>query len=95
MTDDNNQEDKPSFFDFSEEEARSWPPSGSYETEDEGGIADTPEEDASTKFDVTDLVEDDVIAESSDKPETVKEEAKPEGEGGDYVDMLFTCGPFH
>ena len=41
MTEGNNPEEKPSFFDFSEEEARSWPPANSYETEDETDVPET------------------------------------------------------
>lgn len=83
MTEGKNPEDKPSFFDFSEEEARSWPPPNSYQTEDESDAIKTSSEEA---FSIDNLLND-------PEPEPNKAEDKPQEtqqiESPDYVDMMF------
>ncbi len=98
MTEGKNPEDKPSFFDFSEEEARSWPPANSYETEDETDVPETAAEQADVEeLDIDDLYKEEASIPEEPatpiiEPEAVKaeEETKLPETGGKYVDMLFT-----
>lgn len=88
MTEGNNPEEKPSFFDFSEEEARSWPPANSYEIEDETEeVSDTVSPAAEPEeFDPLTIV-DPVLA--NDEPE-ILEDKSIDDNGSQFVDMLFT-----
>ncbi|MBT6844039.1 MAG: hypothetical protein HOA17_09665 [Candidatus Melainabacteria bacterium] len=69
MVDDKNSDDKPSFFDFSDDEARSWPPTDSHPTEDDIETAAIEEpaslEDATVEAELPSL-----------KPETASSEPK-------------------
>ena len=99
MTEGKNPEDKPSFFDFSEEEARSWPPANSYETEDETDAPEATVEPARTEK-LKDILEEKASTPEEVKPDisTYQEsETQPAEEyteipetGGKYVDKLFT-----
>lgn len=68
MVDDKNPGERPSFFDFSDDEARSWPPAESHPTEEPKGSAEPASSD---DFNIEDLFSDDLA-----DPEPVKA-AKP------------------
>lgn len=99
MTEGKNPEDKPSFFDFSEEEARSWPPVNSYETEDEEVKASEyqpAQPQAQTEeADIEDLFTS--VEDETPKPEEtqtqeleIEEDFEIPQSETKYVDMLFT-----
>ncbi|MDA0771756.1 MAG: hypothetical protein O3C63_02315 [Cyanobacteria bacterium] len=82
MVDDKNSDDKPSFFDFSDDEARSWPPADSHPTEDDSETEDIEEttieaelpsiQTASSEpeeFNVEDLFSDDLEEVAEAEPE--------------------------
>jgi len=84
MTDDNNPEEKPSFFD-SADEAKSWPPSEGYEVE-ESDIPD-PVASAPTENNFEPDALDELLAEE-DKVEEAPTIEPQEIAGTDYMDML-------
>lgn len=86
MTDDNNPEEKPSFFD-SADEAKSWPPSEGYEVE-ESDIQD-PIIDAFTEASHSEPdALDELLAEEEEKEKEAEPVDPQDIAGTDYMDML-------
>lgn len=83
MTEGKNPGDKPSFFDFSEEEARSWPPANSYQTEDDASEIKAASEEVFSL--------DNLINENPPQPNQTEVNLEESQELGnyDYVDLMF------